>query len=95
MVERGGDIVSILKYKTTESVVWEETSCMWRAKSDLQSQVTVSHSLLVTAAWNMRAKGPLLGLQGYKYRPNKKKIFFSHSIFLTCRISGPGGHLIK
>lgn len=50
---------------------------MQRAESDLQSQMTVDHSLLLTAVWNMRAKGPSLDLKGNKYRTNKKKYFLT------------------
>ena len=53
---------------------------MCRAESDLQSQMTVDHSLLLTALWNMRAKGPSLDLKGNKYRPNKKKYFLTQHI---------------
>ena len=62
------------------SVLWEDTSCMRRAESDLQSQMTVEYSLLLTAVWNMRAKGPSLDLKGNKYRTNKKKDFLTQHI---------------
>lgn len=79
---RGGDRVWILKYKVNESVFWEETSCMWRAGSDVQSQMTVDRSLQLTSV-EYESKGTPLDLKGNEDRPNKKKYFLrQHTVNL-------------